>query len=540
MKAELTRLLDNFDVISFDIFDTLLLRPFVKPTDLFRKMERDEKAKGFADDRIRAEKEAREAARTKGREEVSLDDIYAVIPQWMEMRPKELVAERKHLVANATMLEVWNDAKAAGKKVVITSDMYLPASFLKDVLHENGINGWDGFFLSCERQATKAGGKLYKCIIDDLETSPERVLHIGDNPLSDVERAHQQGIQTFFQKSPLNVFLNEHRFARSFLLVSNDVFSSELVGRLAIVWNKRTTVRPEPTVWERLGFLFGGFLGVSYLSFVVKTARKEHLDTLLFVARDGWLMEQVFHLMAPDIETHYVYAPRKVAASDDPEIWNEYREYVASLNLGEKNVGVVDSNTIHFSSQKLFSKALGKSVFGIFAVAFRPVLNGDCFCFSPNRSLRWPNFLEFLFMAPTPPVVAVQDRAPVYLHPISTEEQRRIDVYPAVAHGALLSAEVLLNAGIIPSLQTWMDWFDAFAAEPPKEVWGALQSLRHGEDPSHAHLVSVITDGPPNQKWRKKYGIPLVLRRRFRRGLKLISADYFLGIVKFRELEGDF
>ncbi|GAA7596542.1 hypothetical protein HpMMM16_03880 [Helicobacter pylori] len=25
----------KYDVISFDIFDTLLLRPFIKPTDLF-------------------------------------------------------------------------------------------------------------------------------------------------------------------------------------------------------------------------------------------------------------------------------------------------------------------------------------------------------------------------------------------------------------------------------------------------------------------------------------------------------------------------
>ncbi len=29
----------KYDVISFDIFDTLLLRPFIKPTDLFLYIE---------------------------------------------------------------------------------------------------------------------------------------------------------------------------------------------------------------------------------------------------------------------------------------------------------------------------------------------------------------------------------------------------------------------------------------------------------------------------------------------------------------------
>ena len=39
-------------VVSFDLFDTLLIRPFVRPTDLFRLMERINDVPGFADRRI--------------------------------------------------------------------------------------------------------------------------------------------------------------------------------------------------------------------------------------------------------------------------------------------------------------------------------------------------------------------------------------------------------------------------------------------------------------------------------------------------------
>ena len=56
----LKQMILKHDVISFDIFDTLLLRPYVKPTDLFEHLEKLENLSGFANARIKAEKIARE------------------------------------------------------------------------------------------------------------------------------------------------------------------------------------------------------------------------------------------------------------------------------------------------------------------------------------------------------------------------------------------------------------------------------------------------------------------------------------------------
>lgn len=47
------------DIISFDIFDTLLVRPYVKPTDMFIHIEKLYKAEGFHENRIKAEKLSR-------------------------------------------------------------------------------------------------------------------------------------------------------------------------------------------------------------------------------------------------------------------------------------------------------------------------------------------------------------------------------------------------------------------------------------------------------------------------------------------------
>lgn len=47
------------DIISFDIFDTLLLRPYIRPTDLFLHLEYICNKPNFAISRIKAEEYAR-------------------------------------------------------------------------------------------------------------------------------------------------------------------------------------------------------------------------------------------------------------------------------------------------------------------------------------------------------------------------------------------------------------------------------------------------------------------------------------------------
>ena len=56
---ELVKLLSEYDVVSFDIFDTLILRPLAKPTDLFYILEKRLNIKCFHDLRIEAEVQAR-------------------------------------------------------------------------------------------------------------------------------------------------------------------------------------------------------------------------------------------------------------------------------------------------------------------------------------------------------------------------------------------------------------------------------------------------------------------------------------------------
>lgn len=49
------RYVDKVSIVSFDIFDTLLLRPYMKPEDLFLHLEKIYDCPGFSEQRKNAE-----------------------------------------------------------------------------------------------------------------------------------------------------------------------------------------------------------------------------------------------------------------------------------------------------------------------------------------------------------------------------------------------------------------------------------------------------------------------------------------------------
>lgn len=70
----------TYDVISFDIFDTLVLRPFDNPKSVFMLIGQKLGVLGFRNIRINAEKEARDIKEAEFRNrEINIYDIYNII-----------------------------------------------------------------------------------------------------------------------------------------------------------------------------------------------------------------------------------------------------------------------------------------------------------------------------------------------------------------------------------------------------------------------------------------------------------------------------
>lgn len=77
VPRELIELIEKAQMISLDVFDTLLCRAVARPTDIFQIVEREFGIEGFHKERIRAESRARELSITTSKTaEVSIDQIY--------------------------------------------------------------------------------------------------------------------------------------------------------------------------------------------------------------------------------------------------------------------------------------------------------------------------------------------------------------------------------------------------------------------------------------------------------------------------------
>ncbi|MBR1649000.1 MAG: hypothetical protein IJ689_05310, partial [Alphaproteobacteria bacterium] len=101
--------IDNAEVISFDVFDTLLLRPYAKPQDLFWHIEKAYSRVGFCEERRAAEHRAR--LRHKELEDITYDMIYEEIDdKFKDLKQTETDWEKMVLRANPEMKKVYEYA----------------------------------------------------------------------------------------------------------------------------------------------------------------------------------------------------------------------------------------------------------------------------------------------------------------------------------------------------------------------------------------------------------------------------------------------
>ena len=313
-------------VISFDVFDTLLVRVQARPGDLFLQLGAELAAAGitlplpdaFALQRQQAELTAR---RTAPGGEVTLDEIYttlAVALGWDDVtraqaRQRELDLEARSLKAIPAMLARVNAARTEANEVWFLSDMYLPAAFIERVLRREGFfRDGDKLFVSGEWRASKARGDLFTKAREQAGQPITTWRHIGDNSHADELMPRAQGISTeLFREGTLN------RYER---LAST---SSLLGGAMRRARLANTETDPaRRVIWDTSCDIVGPLL-FGFVHWCLEQARERGLRRLYFVARDGQLLHRIAQRLAPawdfNIECRYLHGSRQAwhpAAAD--------------------------------------------------------------------------------------------------------------------------------------------------------------------------------------------------------------------------------
>ncbi|MBO4608993.1 MAG: HAD-IA family hydrolase [Lachnospiraceae bacterium] len=302
--------LSAYSVISFDIFGTLIFRPFSDPTDMFFILGERFGILGFKNKRILAEHRAREKKYKKDKHyEVTLREIWDELSAITSINPEEGMeieteAELSLCYPNPFMLKVWNGLKAKGKKLIIVSDMYLPEKTIKQLLEKNGFEGAEKFYVSNEYNINKYEGRIYKKVLDDLG-GKEKLIHVGDDQRSDVLMAEKAGIDVvhYPQTGRYDLLYRPHDMS--------SIIGSAYRG---IVNNHIYNCLERYSMEYEYGFIYGGLFVLGYCRFIHEQYVKENLDKLLFLSRDGDILKQVYDFLFPEDRTEYALWSRKASA----------------------------------------------------------------------------------------------------------------------------------------------------------------------------------------------------------------------------------
>lgn len=298
--------IDKYDVISFDMFDTLVLRNCEKPEDIFKLVENKcdiafRINSYFAEKRVLAEKVARNCKRT----EVCLDDIYDELQSFFEfdvekLKSEEIATEMQYLIPNKEVVELFNYCKYKGKVVVITSDMYLSQEVLRRILDNCGICGYKKIYVSCEYGCTKHSGELFKRVLDDLKVDSAKMFHFGDHVISDFVMPYFLGIDAFLYK-------RDNRFLT---LSKNGNVSKNFYANVIKSIINNISYKGELNYNVGVGVLGPILLG--YCSWLYECANKAHVNNIVFLSREGFILKEAFNLLYEnsDINTYYVNVSR--------------------------------------------------------------------------------------------------------------------------------------------------------------------------------------------------------------------------------------
>ena len=311
MKNELNSLkdkIDDFDIVSFDIFDTLVLRNVLFPKDIFKILDEFVKkhygVKDFYQVRIDCEMKTRI---NSCNEDIDIYEIYDTISKHLgincnNIMQKELELEKQFIVINPFMKIVYDYAIETGKKVYIISDMYLSKQFLSDKLNELGYNNYTELFVSSEVKKTKATKTIYKYIINNYDLQPDKWLHIGDNYEADCINAEKFKINSYYYKA-VRERANQY---------DEDINIKSSIMK-AIQYNKIYSGLEIP-YWEKFGI---EYIAPIYYGFSDWIARiNKNNDNVVFLARDGYMPKRVFDKLKvkrnlDNIESIYLYSSRK-------------------------------------------------------------------------------------------------------------------------------------------------------------------------------------------------------------------------------------
>lgn len=347
-KGSIYEDIDEHDVICFDIFDTLLMRRTYHPYDIYLILEKRLKSENTITGNTEFAKIRREAELSGSH--MTFDGIYDYIAQrcmWDKstedmVKEAELSCEIDNIVIREDIYKLFKYAKMKNKKVCLVSDMYFSEKYMKRILSFFEIGEYDGLFVSCDYGKSKGAGLFGIC---KEKVSGQNYLHIGDDYNSDFIGAKKEGIDGIkINKS--NEIMD--RYMRTLKRYENEYNCRIWQGRInAVFYNSpfvdmgKAQMDCRESAFE-IGYYFYAPLVKEYIEGLIEVVSDRNTDKILFAARDGFILNNVYKELYEDsvkVPSYYFYISRKAALGieEDNEQRRRYKEYLNRMGISKQD-----------------------------------------------------------------------------------------------------------------------------------------------------------------------------------------------------------
>ena len=328
-------IIDCVEIVSFDIYDTLLMRVVCSPADVFKLVESQVEQRCRR--KIPFQEMRNRAVGDLQKENYTIKELY---DRMKKIYPNEDIAlfqeieleiEAAVTVCRKDMIKIYQYAVEKNKDIYILSDMYLPSDYLLTLLNRNGIDiDNTHLWISGEIKASKIDKSMWKKYAG-LIVGKRKALHIGDSIKADVKFAQEVGIQAIKIASATDMLQEIIPIATWSNI--NSIYSSITIGMVA------NELFNSPFAWNGMGekfcintcrqfgrVVFGNVV-LTYLLWLLEESRKRGIKRLIFLSRDGYFLEKDYLKLVNKLhiesapESHYMLISRKailkLAAKDE-------------------------------------------------------------------------------------------------------------------------------------------------------------------------------------------------------------------------------
>ncbi|MWN90622.1 hypothetical protein GQ597_07910 [Gilliamella sp. Pra-s65] len=304
--------LETVKVISFGIFDNLLIRPTFEPKDVLHLLFHRVKKKyniDLCNARLLAIDEFIH-------QNVSLSDIYNFVAKKLSLDEKtklllqqeELDIESKLLTVRKDFMYLYDMAVKNNKKIIAISDTYLPEDFLLSVLRKNGFCKIEKIYTPISYNKKKDNGELFGDVISNENIEPSAILHIGGNYNSDYLQPIGKNITAIYYPYIKDILISEQSIYREIL---SEYANFDLGQRLLIgfsfnrVFADYYQMPKKPNVFSDVSYLSRLLLSPLILYMALKILQnneiQDNYEKIYFASNNECLIEFAYNFLKDNL-----------------------------------------------------------------------------------------------------------------------------------------------------------------------------------------------------------------------------------------------